>query len=83
MGQSPYGQLVERIRRVVVEMVPRGATVLVVSRGDPELVRMPGREACHFPRDAQGRYAGYHPASSTAAIAHLEASVPVEHVPTQ
>jgi GT2 family glycosyltransferase len=47
--------------------------VLVVSKGDPALVRTRRHAALHFPRDARGRYAGYHPADSTTAIAHLEA----------
>jgi len=45
---------------------------LVVSKGDPDLLTLSGRVAWHFPRDAQGRYSGYYPACSTAAIAQLE-----------
>ena len=43
-------------------MIPRNATVLVVSRGDEELLRIGPRRALHFPQDEFGRYAGYPPA---------------------
>lgn len=45
---------------------------MVVSRGDEALLRFEGRHGWHFPRALDGRYAGYHPADSTAAISHLE-----------
>jgi GT2 family glycosyltransferase len=67
-----YGGLVERVRGEVEEHVPAGAKVLVVSRGDRELVRLDEREAAHFPQDESGEYAGYHPADSEAAILELE-----------
>jgi hypothetical protein len=46
--------------------------VVVVSRGDDELLQLDGRPGWHFPRGERGRYAGYHPASSEDAIRHLE-----------
>ena len=67
-----YRELTERVGRAVVDTVPAGATVLVVSRGDDELLRVEGRRVWHFPRDADGRYAGYHPADSREAVARLE-----------
>jgi hypothetical protein len=67
-----YEQLVDRILTVVDGMVPDGATVLVVSKGDEKLLQLGGREAWHFPRDEDGRYAGFYPVDSAAAIAHLE-----------
>ncbi|MDX6634544.1 MAG: hypothetical protein QOF06_747 [Solirubrobacterales bacterium] len=70
--QLRYRRLVERIRGVVHERVPPGATVMVVSRGDEELVELDGRPAWHFPQGAQGRYGGYHPKDSAEAISHLE-----------
>ena len=69
---SDYQQLVKRIRERVRVVVPPAATVLVVSRGDEELVRFDARHGWHFPRSLDGRYAGYHPADSSAAISHLE-----------
>lgn len=67
-----YRELRERIRQAVADTVPLGATVLVVSRGDDELLRLDGKSAWHFPRGEGGGYAGHHPADSDRAIAHLE-----------
>jgi len=67
-----YGRLVSRIRTIVETLVPEDATVLVVSRGDDELLEFDGPEGWHFPQGWTGRYAGYHPADSAAAISHLE-----------
>jgi glycosyltransferase involved in cell wall biosynthesis len=67
-----YQQLMARIRAVVQTALPPHATVLVVSRGDDELLKLDGRTAWHFPRNVDGLYAGYNPADSAAAIAHLE-----------
>jgi len=68
-----YGNLLDEVREVANTMIPRNATVLVVSRGDEELLRIGPRRALHFPQDEFGRYAGYHPEDSDAAIAALEA----------
>ncbi|HET9198111.1 MAG TPA: glycosyltransferase [Solirubrobacterales bacterium] len=67
-----YGHLVERVRGAVEERVPAGARVLVLSRGDRELIRFRDRRGEHFPQDGEGRYAGHHPADSVEAIAALE-----------
>ncbi|MGH2978159.1 MAG: hypothetical protein ACRDLQ_00800 [Solirubrobacterales bacterium] len=67
-----YDSLIERLRETANAMIPRNATVLVVSRGDDELLRIGPRRALHFPQDEFGRYAGYHPEDSDAAIAVLE-----------
>src|SRR5262249_20136762 len=48
------------------------ATVLVVSKGDEELLMFNDRKAWHFPRSEDGQYAGSYPADSAAAIDHLE-----------
>jgi glycosyltransferase involved in cell wall biosynthesis len=63
---------VDRIRQTVRDVVPSRSCVMVVSRGDPELVKMPGRKAWHFPRTKDGRYAGFYPADSAEAIKWLE-----------
>jgi GT2 family glycosyltransferase len=68
-----YGELAERVRLAAVDTVPVGATVLIVSRGDEQLLRVDGRRAWHFPRDDAGGYAGHHPADSEEAVARLEA----------
>ena len=67
-----YRRVMRAMRQAVTETVPPGATVLVASRGDPELLDLEGRQARHFPQDATGGYAGYYPADSGAAIEHLE-----------
>jgi hypothetical protein len=63
--------LAQQFREVVCGLVPRGATVLVVSKGDEGLLRLGSRRAWHFPRDPGG-YAGQPPGDSGAAVAHLE-----------
>lgn len=67
-----YQQLIGRIREVAYNILPRDATVLVASRGDEDLVQLDVRAAWHFPRGADGKYAGYYPKDSAAAIEHLE-----------
>ncbi|MGY1688883.1 glycosyltransferase family 2 protein [Geodermatophilus sp. SYSU D01105] len=68
-----YAALVQQIRAVVRAQIPPDATVLVVSKGDDELLDLDGRRAMHFPQDAVGVYAGHHPADDREAIDHLEA----------
>ncbi len=69
-----YQGLVRRIRRAVRRTVPPDTKLLVVSRGDPELVDFDGPEGWHFPQDIRtGQYAGFHPSDSDDAIAQLEA----------
>jgi GT2 family glycosyltransferase len=68
-----YRRLVERVRDAVTATVPAGATVLVVSRGDRNLVELDGLDCSHFPQDASGGYLGYHPRDSAEAVARLEA----------
>jgi len=71
--RSRYRGVVARLRRLVDRDVPKGATVLVISRGDAELLQFDNRRGWHFPQADTGVYAGHHPADSRAAIAHLEA----------
>jgi GT2 family glycosyltransferase len=68
-----YRRLVERIRAEVSRTVPRGETVLVVSRGDRDLLRLDQRIGRHFPEGPDGGYLGYHPSDSDDAIGRLEA----------
>jgi glycosyltransferase involved in cell wall biosynthesis len=60
------------VQAFVAEAVPEGATVLVVSRGDDELVALEGRVGWHFPQAEDGVYAGHHPQDSEVAVRHLE-----------
>jgi glycosyltransferase involved in cell wall biosynthesis len=68
-----YQKLRRDIRKAVRELVPAGATILVVSKGDSQLLRHSGRRAWHFPQTRYGAYAGQHPANSAEAITQVEA----------
>jgi cell division protein FtsB len=65
-------QTLWHIRETVRRYVPREAVVAVAGRGDPELIRLYGRPAFHFPEKADGGYAGRDPAGQTEAITQLE-----------
>ena len=67
-----YDALVGRVRELVVSRVPEGSAVLVISKGDDELLKLGDRRAEHFPQSADGTYAGHHPSDSAACIAELE-----------
>ncbi len=68
-----YRRLVDRIREVANAALPSAANVAVVSKGDEELLELGGgRRGWHFPQNEEGAYAGYYPADSAEAIAHLE-----------
>ncbi|HZV75687.1 MAG TPA: glycosyltransferase family 2 protein [Conexibacter sp.] len=64
--------MIERAGAMVERLVPEGATVLVVSKGDDAVLQLAGRHAEHFPQDGHGAYAGYHPADASVAIAELD-----------
>lgn len=68
-----YHQLISRVLAVARTAVPLGATIIVVSGGDDQLLGLDGRQGWHFPQNEGGVYAGYHPADSAEAIVHLEA----------
>lgn len=68
---APMPSEAEVVRQVVKRVLPLDSRVLVVSKGDPELVKLPGHVAGHFPQADDGRYAGYHPKNSRAAVQHL------------
>ncbi len=61
------------IRDLVRACLPPDAYVLVISKGDEDLLRLDGRHAAHFPQGPGGIYAGYHPADASDAISHLDA----------
>lgn len=65
-------QLLSRIQQMLIEVVPPEAKVLVISKGDDELLNAHCGQASHFPQTDDGRYAGYHPGDSGEAIRHLE-----------
>ena len=70
--QAAYVALIARIRATVEQAIPSGATVMVVSKGDDELLKLGARKGWHFPQNSRGVYAGHHPADSQAATRHLE-----------
>jgi hypothetical protein len=72
VSTEDYKQILHRVREVVQGAIPADATVLVISRGDEELLKLDGRTAWHFPRLQNGWYSGHHPENSTAALAHLD-----------
>lgn len=65
----------DRLRQFAAAACPRSARILVVSKGDERLVTLRGQAGLHFPQDAHGTYAGFHPLDSAWAIAHLEALI--------
>lgn len=67
------GALAGQIQEIVGAVLPPRAAVLVISKGEEELLQVVGPRAGHFPQAESGVYAGYHPADSATAIAHLEA----------
>jgi hypothetical protein len=67
-----YARLVKIIKELVQLTVPNQSTLLVISKGDEELVSLRGRQAWHFPRAVNGKFAGCYPANSADAIGHLE-----------
>ena len=69
---SGYRDTIEGVRKVVRDSVPVGARVLVVSKGDDELLQFEGRQGAHFPQTDGGVYAGHYPADTTEAITGLE-----------
>jgi predicted O-methyltransferase YrrM len=70
--QAAFSGTAERIAELIERTVPRGAVVLIVSKGDEQLVCLEGRQGRHFPQDEEGRYVGYHPGTGREAIEHLE-----------
>jgi GT2 family glycosyltransferase len=72
-GRKPkYERMRRRIRELVAEKLPPEAVVLVVSRGDENLLQLESRRALHFPPSDEGGWAGYHPATAEEAVAQLE-----------
>jgi hydroxymethyl cephem carbamoyltransferase len=60
------------VRRLIMQHVPEGATVLVMSEGMEELVNLKDRSGWHFPQNEDGSFQGERPADSEEAIAKLE-----------
>ena len=69
---NAYDRDVRAVRVLIDSTLPAGATFAVISKGDDRLLLSGGRNGWHFPRNLEGRYAGYYPGDGLAAIAHLE-----------
>jgi GT2 family glycosyltransferase len=67
-----YEALKARVQTIVDGCVPAGETVLVVSRGDDELVTFAGRRGWHFPATEGRQWAGSYPADGEEAVAEVE-----------
>jgi hypothetical protein len=67
-----YDQLLKRLREVMLTQLPADAIILVVSRGDEELVPPGESRLWHFPRTEDGLYWDGYPDDSAEAISHLE-----------
>jgi GT2 family glycosyltransferase len=72
LSPADYRRLKRRLRRFATSALPEDARVAVISRGDDQLLDLPGLRADHFPSSPGGGYAGFYPADGTSAIAHLE-----------
>jgi hypothetical protein len=64
---------VRKVQAAAKRCIPGSANVLVVSRGDDDLLDL-GEQitAGHFPQQPDGNYTGYHPGDSDEAIAQLD-----------
>jgi hypothetical protein len=69
--RGDYLAVVNRVRRTVRERLPKEARVLVIGRGDEDLVQLSGRRAAHFPQDAAGDFAGEYPGTGGEAVEQL------------
>ena len=67
-----YRDLVRQVREDINIHVPADATLLVVNKGDEDLVTLDSRRAWPFPQTSDGTYAGEYPRNATLAIEHLE-----------
>ncbi len=63
-----YEDVIEATRRAVRDAVPPDSPVLMISRGDDRLLDVDDRVTWHFPRDADGVWAGHYPADSETAV---------------
>lgn len=72
LDPAVYRKLKRRLRRLIAGALPAGGRVAVVSRGDEDLLDLPGCVTEHFPRHPDGGWLGFYPGDGIAAIAHFE-----------
>ena len=63
---------VRQLHDLIIRLLPVGADVLVVGKGEKDLTLINGLKCSCFPQDPTGTYLGYYPMNSEAAIALLE-----------
>ena len=71
-ARDAYRKLPGRIQELLSRAIPAHASLLVVSKGDDDLLAPHSGPAAHFPQGDDGGYAGHHPADDSIAIRHLE-----------
>jgi GT2 family glycosyltransferase len=67
-----YLLLRARLRAQIVDLTAPGSTIAVVSRGDDELIALPGRTAWHVPRLADGSWSAGLPGDGAEAVRYIE-----------
>ena len=70
-----YDDVIDATRRAVRDAVPPDSPVLLISRGDDRLLDVDDRVTWHFPRDADGVWAGHYPADSETAVSSLREQI--------
>jgi hypothetical protein len=67
-----YAKLRQALKGLVDLTLPKETTLLVIARGDDDLLDLSTQRAWHFPRAINGKFAGCYPANSEEANRHLE-----------
>jgi hypothetical protein len=68
---TDYQRLMMRVRERACNIIPPASTILVISKGDDELLNFEGHLGWHFPRTEEGWHAG-NPTDGNEAVAQLE-----------
>ena len=68
---APVVPAVSPTAELLSSLVPRGSVVAAVTKGDTSLDDIEGVDVWHFPRGADGKWAGYHPAATDDIVSHI------------
>ncbi len=75
MPALAYGEVkLATLTAIAKTVLDPNSIVLVISRGDPQLVELGNIEGRHFPADPHGSYSGHYPADDADAIQELAAA---------
>jgi hypothetical protein len=74
-SEVEYSEQVEHVRDAARRLLPVDAVVSVISKGDPQLLDLDGREARHFPELENGVYSGHYPRDGAEALDWLHAQI--------